>query len=210
MYAPRRQEDWISLQQQYVQMSDGELQALAADGYDLTEIARQALQAEIYHRRLDVAVKTQPDSPSTRPRESLAGDPHFTYLDLVPAYVAWELEKIRQAKRILEAAAIPSYVGPEGVEDVESFRPRNNSVIELKVRNVDLGRAREALATYLPRDSEPEGSEDSYVARCPKCFSSEIVFEGLDADEENDDQLFEWSCDGCGYRWKDDGVQKQA
>ncbi len=74
--------------------------------------------------------------------------------------------------------------------------------------------------------------------RCPKCHSEEVVFDGLIGDGQiNDGQVgdvqinagligdvligeppaatdnsqrkFEWTCDSCGHRWKDDGIVEE-
>jgi predicted metal-dependent enzyme (double-stranded beta helix superfamily) len=45
------------LQEMYVQMSEGEVRAVADEGYDLTELARHALQAEISRRGLNVQIR---------------------------------------------------------------------------------------------------------------------------------------------------------
>lgn len=47
-----RAEEWRRLKELYRQMTDEELEVVAADAYDLTEIARQVLQAEIASRNL--------------------------------------------------------------------------------------------------------------------------------------------------------------
>jgi DNA-directed RNA polymerase subunit M/transcription elongation factor TFIIS len=51
---------------------------------------------------------------------------------------------------------------------------------------------------------------------CPRCKSPEIVFLGLDAEPKDPaegataDSSFNWRCDACGHRWKDDGVEQQG
>lgn len=47
-------------------MSDGELEKLAAFGFELSEAARQALEAEIAHRGINLAIAPpHPESTST-------------------------------------------------------------------------------------------------------------------------------------------------
>lgn len=47
-------------------MSDGELEKLAAFGFELSEAARQALEAEIAHRGINLAIAPpHPESMST-------------------------------------------------------------------------------------------------------------------------------------------------
>lgn len=88
--------------------------------------------------------------------------------------------------------------------------------VELKIRAVDQQRASHAFA-MAPR---PEGEEppdpradEDYEVRCPKCHSTEVVFEGLEKDspkESDFDATYQWSCDACGYAWKDDGVEQNG
>jgi hypothetical protein len=51
--------EWQRIQKVYAQMSD-ELQSVAAEAYDLTDIARQVLQAEIKSRGSDIQLSTEP------------------------------------------------------------------------------------------------------------------------------------------------------
>jgi hypothetical protein len=47
----------------YAHMTEGELCALAENAYDLTEIARDALQAVITEKGLDLRLKLDPIAP---------------------------------------------------------------------------------------------------------------------------------------------------
>jgi DNA-directed RNA polymerase subunit M/transcription elongation factor TFIIS len=52
-----------------------------------------------------------------------------------------------------------------------------------------------------------------YVPRCPKCHSTEIVLQNLDSTPGSNrafDSTFNWSCDACGHRWKDDGIEQES
>ena len=48
------------LKENYEHMTEGELAALAEEAYDLTEIAREALQAVITEKGLDLRLKLDP------------------------------------------------------------------------------------------------------------------------------------------------------
>ncbi len=93
------------------------------------------------------------------------------------------------------------------MENVDDFRGSFERGVDIKVREVDSGRAHAALRNILP--SEPVEENVEYVARCPKCHSDEIVFLSLDeSSAASSDMQFNWSCDACGYKWKDDGVEQ--
>jgi len=73
--------------------------------------------------------------------------------------------------------------------------------------------ARQALQYYEPLNEPKEERVEELgeiPVYCPKCRSSEVVFDQLIGERpktaKDSPQLFEWACDACGYRWKDDGV----
>jgi hypothetical protein len=193
------------LQELYAHFTDEELQAAADQGYQLTDIAQQSLQTEILSRGLRIQLK---DAPSTSFDDTTDFDP--SGLDLVVAHRVWDISEARQVKGILDDARIPSYLGPDNLENVEDFKSSFENGIDLKVRNVDNQFALQALSKSLPPQTE---GYDDYTAVCPKCHSEEIVFHDLDVSQHPGsafDAKFNWSCDACGYRWKDDGIEAQA
>jgi rubrerythrin len=62
-------------------------------------------------------------------------------------------------------------------------------------------------------EDEAEAEEDLLcTARCPKCHSEEIVFEGRAAEpgsKPGPDAKFDWHCDACGHVWEDDGIEEE-
>ena len=124
----------------------------------------------------------------------------------------WDLTEARQVKGILDDAGIPSFLGPDNLDNVEAFPSSSSFVngIDLKVRYVDHQRALYVLSQSLP----PEPQERSeYVPVCPKCNSREIVFQSLDEEKDSDsspDAKFNWKCEACGHQWKDDGIEKEG
>ena len=191
----------------YAHLTDEELQAVADAGYELTEVAKPALQAEILGRGLHIQLRDAP-TPPPFPDGGNEFDP--SDLDLVVAHRVWDLSEARQVKGILDEAGIPSYLGPHNLEDVETFESSFENGVDLKVRYTDNQRALQLLSQSLP--PEPEG-EKEYVALCPKCHSPEIVLQSRDAAEDTNSAFggnFNCSCDACGYEWKDDGIEQEA
>jgi predicted nucleic-acid-binding Zn-ribbon protein len=92
----------------------------------------------------------------------------------------------------------------------KAFKSTFENGVDLKVRYVDNQFALQAIAKSLP----PEASDDTiHIRVCPKCQSDEIVFQSLDMTQNPSsafDAKFNWSCDACGYQWKDDGVEAEA
>jgi len=195
------------LQERYARLSDDELQAVADEGYDLTDLAKQTLQAEILGRGLHIQLRSAPTPPAPDPATSDFGP---SDLDLIMAHRVWDLAEARQLKSILDDARIPSYLGPDNLDNLETFKGSFDGGVDLKVRYVDNQRALQAISQSLPPDSEVE---TDYVPRCPKCHSPEIVFQSLDSRSAANsalDSTFNWSCDACGHHWKDDGIEGEA
>ncbi len=191
------------LQTLYARMYDDELLALAEDGSDLTDAAREALQSELANRHLILAIKeTPPDEPS--------GDFDLPPSELASVARVWNINEARQHKTILDAAGIPSYFGPDNVDDLSQLPSNFDREIEVKVWERQQQYALGALGQGLPQDPADQQQNAACEIQCPKCHSTEIVFEGLDGDASGTstpDSKYNWSCDACGNQWKDDGVE---
>jgi len=197
------------LQELYAQMSEDELQALAADSSDLTDVAKETLRAEISNRRLDIELtNTTPVSETVEPR----GDFHPQDSDLVVLHRVWDMNEARQVKQALDAAGIPSYLGPENLDDIETFKASFDGGVDMKVWDGDHQGALAVLGQALPAEPEPD-DDTEHFPRCPKCHSTEIVFQSLDTSADKGtafDSTFNWSCDACGHQWKDDGIEQET
>jgi hypothetical protein len=114
-----RVEEWRRLKDLYAHVTDEELQALADNGYELTDVAKQALTGEILARGLQIQVRDAPAPPGSSHEPS---DVDPSDLDLMVVDRVWDITEARQVKSILNDARIPSYLGPENLEDVESIQ----------------------------------------------------------------------------------------
>jgi DNA-directed RNA polymerase subunit M/transcription elongation factor TFIIS len=202
--------EWSRLQELYAGMAEEELAAVAEDGYDLTDIAKQALRAEISRRGLDIALNEVPPSPEADIPERLGNDFDAADLDLVTEFRVWDVAEARRVKQALDAAFIPAYFGPGYIEKVDLLPPISEAGIEVRVRKSDRERARAAARDSLSPDAGSE-KDVEYVVRCPKCHSEEIVLQSFEPDPSGDESPFNstyhWSCDACGHTWQDDGVR---
>ncbi len=197
------------LQERYARLSDDELEAVADEGYDLADLARQALQAEIRARGLHIQLRSAPAPSESDP---VTNDFDPSDLDLVVVNRVWDLAEARQIKGILDDAGIPSYLGPDNVDNLDMFKGKFDGGVDVKARYVDNQRALQAISRSSPPDSNVQ---TDYVPRCPKCHSPEIVFQSLDSGSATTsnsafDSSFNWSCDACGQRWKDDGIKRES
>ncbi len=218
--------EWRRLAETYSQMSEEELQVVADEAYELTDIARDVLQSEIRNRGLSIALREAPSSEEELEPEPLVdadadSDAEFEEeefdpreLDLVAGQRVWDVEEARKIKRIYDDAGVPSYFGPDLLERVEDYRGSFEHGVEFRVRDRDHQRSMGAVANAYanaPDNGSPEPPPSEY--RCPKCNSEEIVFEELERESpDQPDYLskFKWRCDACGHQWTDDGVEKEA
>jgi hypothetical protein len=204
-----RVEEWQRLRASYGSKTDEELEAMADESYELTGLAQQVFKGEIARRGLPFQLKELSEGPGFNPEPS-EFDP--SELELVVVRRVWHLTEARQVKGILDDAGVPSFLGPDNLDNVEAF-PSNSSFangIDSTVQYADNQRTLYVLSQSLP--PEPQ-DESEYVPVCPKRNSREIVFQSLDEQKDSDssfDAKFNWKCDACGHQWKDDGIEKEG
>jgi hypothetical protein len=210
-------QQWQQQKENYEHMSEDELCAIAQEAYDLTDVAREALQAVITERGFTVRLNLKPP-PVRGSAESPEDDEGLVNLGMRgwPA----NAEQARLTMGALLAAGIPSFLGPDNVMHLEEFRGKFNGAVSLKVREVDRNRALIALARAADagwwddekeEDGDPEEKKE-YAILCPKCRSPQVVLEGPDADLEESpprDKL-PWRCDACGHQWVDKGIVQEV
>jgi DNA-directed RNA polymerase subunit M/transcription elongation factor TFIIS len=221
-------EEWRYLSERYRQMSDEELLALAPQSSELTHVAQQALASEMSRRGL----KLQPEKPVPPPEPELDPDsPYAEDRELVEIRTVWSLSDALQLQALLDAAGIPFFMGPEKATSAGAVTSNFANGVSVKIMNVGIPWANRAMIHYTPANEpapKPTDELNDPIVRCPKCHSEEVVFDGLINDglvndDQNNDGLigeppaatdkalpkFEWTCDSCGYRWKDDGIVEE-
>jgi hypothetical protein len=200
------------LEEAYTAMSDEELCSLAEKAYELTDIAKQALTAQLSARNLQVNLFEQSPATGATEEEVAEGNLDPNDLDLVSISRIWDSDEARPKMTALHDAGVPAYLGPDNVENISDFHSTFESGVEIRVRRVDQSRALHALRLASPQpEGEPE-EEKPCVVRCPACKSDEVVFEELvaaaSASDSTSAQKFRWRCDNCGHEWEDDGVEE--
>jgi len=210
MATPDAATEWRRLSELYGRMSDGELLALASKESELTELAQEALANEISQRRL----KLEPEAPSEPPSPPRELNPAYDEdRRLVEICTVWSVADALQVQQLLDRAGIPFFMGPEKATGVDAVTSDFAKGVSVEIMNVGLAWARQALVNYEPAN-EPESERveepDEIPVRCPRCHSTEIVLDTLIGEESRTEkdspQQFEWTCDACGHRWKDDGI----
>jgi len=237
--------DYLRLAEHYRQMKDPELLVLVRGIDGLTDMARQALETEIRHRNLNPNAEPEelsevvPDVPEAPVDEESPYDEDRELVDLLPV---WSQQDALQVQNVLDVAGIPFFMGPEKATSVAGVTSNFADGVKVKVMRIGLPWALQALhRDYFPEDDptpeEPEQPKEIPV-RCPRCQSTDVVFNGLveqtpshDPDEfpaaESSSQSksseagpadpdaepcqkFDWTCESCGKEWQDDGVVKES
>ena len=221
-------EDWQRLTEHYREMSDGELEELAADFVDLTETAQQVLRNEMRSRGLDEspAVGEAPMS-SVRPvaprwassvdpdaREIPPDDGEGNQEDDLPREYTWKTplcecddrEQAWEIHEVLRRAGIESWVEQPGSR--YSFGISSPRVM---VAADQLEEAREIASRPIPQeviDQSRMDVPDFEAPKCPKCGAGDPVLESADPTNV-------WLCEACGNQWTEpaaeaDREQEQA
>jgi DNA-directed RNA polymerase subunit M/transcription elongation factor TFIIS len=179
----RVDQQFRQLKENYEHMTVDELCALAGEAYDLTDIAREALQAVISEKGITARLTLEPPPPLL-----------FEDEDLVIFVRPKSAQAAERIMRVLAAAGIPSFLSVE-------------------VRADDVKRARAASHPAEGDGEQKDLEEEkNYAILCPKCHSARVVLEGRDSDLAEPPPMakFQWSCDSCGYQWVDDGFTQEA
>ena len=190
-------EEWRRLQDLYSRMNEGELEVVASEAYDLTDIARPLLRDEIARRGLKIPLKTERNAPPEAPPPP---DP----ADLMESGIYFDAADAATVAEYLRPFGIACFWGKENVQDPNLVDFSDG--IDLMIRQEDFASASEALRQLFTRfkPKVPAEFDQERICTCPKCHSEEIVFQELDAKSAT----FHWSCDACGHEWNDDGVER--
>ena len=208
--------EWRRLAELYRLKTDEELVGLARTKAELTEVAQEALANEMSVRRL----KVPPDAPVAPPIPQRPLDPAYDEdRQLITISTVWSVADALRLQRLLDGAGIPFFMGEEKATGVNAVTSNFAKGVPVRIMKVGWPWARQALLDYFPKDEpeserlEREAAEKEVPVRCPKCHSTDVVFDDLVGKEpttEEDSPLqFEWSCEACGNRWKDDGVVRE-
>ncbi len=208
--------EWRRLSELYRRKSDDELVGLARTKSELTEVAQEVLASEMSLRRL----KVQPETPLPPPIPERPLDPVYDEdRQLITISTVWSVGDGLRLQRLLDGAGIPFFMGPEKATGADRVTSNFANGVDVTIMNVGLPWARQVLQDYFPQDEpeserrEREEANKEVPLRCPKCHSTEVVFDDLVGEppttEQDSPQQFEWTCDSCGHHWKDDGLVRE-
>lgn len=212
--------EWQQLAERYRNMGDGELERVAREAWQLTDVARDTLRAEITNRGLAISLQ------QAAPPEDFNADEEHAAWDLAPEELeadlelqvlttVWEREEAIRIEHALEDAGIAHFFGSQNVPDAEDVTGSFAKGIDIKVRYIDYQRGAvvmRQLAAGSKDGREPEDDSHSPVV-CPKCKSEAVVLENVSQAEDSNTYLnstYTWVCEDCGHEWSDDGVVERS
>jgi hypothetical protein len=197
--------EWLRLSKHYRQLSDDELVDLARQTSGLTDVAQQVLAQEIANRRLKIPPEAAaaPRRPELQPDSAEdAESPYAKDRELVLLITVFSLRDALKLQRLFDTAGIPFYIGPEKASSVEAVTSNFAKGLGVQIMEIGLPWASRAIRQYFPEDAPPEektDEPDNFAIHCPKCHSTEVVFEDLDRGPKNSEgepsSKFKWTCD---------------
>jgi hypothetical protein len=188
----------------YGGMNDSELAEIAADASSLTDIALQALRAEMARRGMEPL----PDITASEIKDVIDHSKPVMirrYRDLPEASVA---------KSILDSAGIESFMADDNLVRMDWFYSNLVGGIKILVREQDAEAAIGLLDQAIPEKFETDVPGEYEQPRCPNCQSFEVSFDGLDKRIAYTGLFIGlplsitnkgWRCHACGHTWPDAG-----
>lgn len=217
----------------YSRQMNGELEKVAAEAYELTEAARQALRTELAKRGLTPEFVEH--APAILKEEPVpkAGDPpppDPSHEDPFPSDGELELRKrvtIRNfrdlpaallAKGALDSAGIDCVLVDDNVVRLDWLWSNAMGGVKLLVCPDDAMAAEDALSQPIPENFDVSGVGDYAQPVCPKCGSLDINFKELEpaaylslwVGVPIPFHRRAWRCHSCDAEWEDDGVPEDS
>jgi len=212
----------------YSHQMDGELESVAKQAYELTDLARQALRAEMSRRGLAAELIELPPAPPVSP--ALPGDPPESGASVEETSSSdGELElrrmqTIRQfrdlpaallAKGSLESAGIEAVLTDDNVVRLDWFWSNLMGGVKLLVDAENVAAAEDVLTQPIPEHFDVSGVGEYEQPRCPSCGSLDVTFKELNRPVTYLTVWLHvpipvyrraWRCHSCEVEWEDDGV----
>jgi hypothetical protein len=214
----------------YSGQMDGELEKVARQAAELTDVAREVLRAELGRRGLNTEplelsatppVADKPPSPppppiKTPPSELPAWlDPDLALRELVTLRKFRDMPEALLAKGCLESAGIDSCFVDDNLVRLDWFWSNLIGGIKLQVDPKDLDIAEEILDQPIPEGFDVVGIGEYQQPHCPKCQSLDVTFQELNRPISYATAWLgvpipiyrrAWRCHSCDSEWEDDGI----
>jgi hypothetical protein len=207
----------------YSYQMDGELEKVASQASDLTDLAREALGAEMKRRGISATSAEQHDAASALPAippvqplpvELLPQD-ELESEGMVTIRKFRDLPEALFAKGSLESAGIECALLDDNMVRLDWFISNLLGGVKLQVRPEDAADAEGILSQPIPENFEVPGIGEFEQPRCPKCQSLEVNFQEVTPAAYVSAYLNvpipfhrrAWRCHSCDAEWEDDGVE---
>lgn len=185
----------------YAGQMDGELEKVAGEAYELSDLARGVLKAELERRGLSVQLAEQPPAPVKNVPKS--GDPpeeEFSETELSEPELTqstddgdnesqevgtWDLVTIRKfrdlpeallAKGSLDSAGIECALADDNMVRMDWFYSNAIGGVKLLVNAGDAAEAEQILSQPIPDHMDVTDIGDFEQPKCPKCGSLDVSF----------------------------------
>jgi hypothetical protein len=213
----------------YAGQLDGELEKVAKEAYELSDLAREALRNELGKRGLEVKLVEQAPVPPARRRQPpvrgpIPGDPspgtppeelpagELDMREMVTVRRFRDLPEALIAKGSLESAGIECVLVNENLVRLDWFWSNLMGGAMLQVDPDDVEAAEEILNQPIPEQLDVSGVGEYEQPRCPRCGSLDISFQELEPSAYLSMALNvpipfrrrAWRCRSCKAEWEDD------
>jgi hypothetical protein len=209
----------------YSRQLDGELEKVAAEAQELSDIAIAALKAELIRRGLSVERlgRQLPEPPRAAPAPiKLPAAKLPAWLDAeLPLRELMTLRKFRDlpeallAKGCLESAGIESSLVDDNMVRLDWFWSNLMGGIKLQVSKEDSEAAASILDQPIPEGFDVAGIGEYQQPHCPTCQSLDVNFQELDRPVAFVSAYLNlpipwrrraWRCHSCHAEWEDDAA----
>ena len=185
------------LRDHYATMTDEELEQLAANSSELSDISREALRHELSLRGIAADFLQ-------------AGWDAIEHHPLVTIQRFRDLPQALIAKGWIESAGIEAFLANENIVRMDWFYSNLVGGVSLLVKREDEPQAREVLDQPIPEEFEVEGLGEYRQPRCPQCQSLDVSSPGSNTGAAYASaylsvplpfQSANWKCLNCGNEW---------
>jgi hypothetical protein len=225
------QQEFNRLSQLYREMAEDELENVAAKGYDLTDIAREALSFEISSRGLPLRIVLERPQQQDQIPASVSRTPHVTRSakievlsaddvenldldqnDFIPGDSSiaqlervHDMQRLLLIRRILREEGIECFLGDARVRDPRKLNESFEDGVEMWVWKDDTQRAYRRLSYRLPQEvPELDGPEDDDGREDPPVRCPKCKSDGVIFEERNTDVTGGRLSKDSSFRWSCD------
>jgi hypothetical protein len=213
----------------YAGQMDGELEKVAGQAYELTDLAREALRAELTKRGLtpkfveqaplivkkeSTPVPGDPPAPKPRMDQADSEDGDVEERKLVTVRQFRDLPEALLAKGCLDSANVDTFLVDDNVVRLDWFWSNMLGGVKLQVDAENAEAANEILSQPIPENFDVSGVGEFEQPHCPKCNSLDVKFQELAPSAYVSLAISvpypfhrrAWRCQSCHAEWEDDGV----